>query len=619
MKALRRITPHLRHERPSLIIAGVCMIVYALSTAFYAFISGPLLKFLFTGNLSDVLLNSQGELRSGWKIFPSEFIHTLQTLDATYAALFIPTLLVIAAILKGLGQAGQFYFLGRIAQGVLRRVRQGVFTNLLRQAPEFFNKRSHGDLLSRLTNDANHVEQAMFYGIGPLVREPLVLLFLLSYLFYSDPKLAMVTFITIPIAAIPLVRFTKWLKKVSTRGQVAQASINATSYEALAGVQVVQAFSSEAREATRLETAGWQYYRQMLTSYFIRAIRTPIMEVIGALTVAGLLAFLSYQVRENNADAAHYMSFLAAFFFMYDPLKRLGRVADYLATGEAAAERLLEITELTPSIKDAPHAVALPPFSQEVRFENVSFAYGTERVLHNLSLTLPAGQMVALVGSSGSGKTTIANLLPRFWDINEGSLRIDGVDIRDLQLSSLRSQLSIVSQDTFLFNTSIRDNIAYGVMDASDEAIVRAAQAAHAHTFIQNLPEGYDTVVGERGVMLSGGQRQRLSIARALLRNTPLLILDEATSALDIESERHVQAALETLMRGRTSLVIAHRLSTVRKADKIAVLKNGAVIEEGVHQELLDSGGEYAQLYTMQFDEEVLPEAHSAAQESTVP
>lgn len=607
MKALLRIIPLIKHERGSLVIATGCMVLYALSTSFFAFLSGPLLKFLFTGNLTDVLKDSEGQLRDGWKVFPADLLHTLEGLSPSDGALVIPGLLVLTAVVKGIGQAGQFYFVGKIAQSTLRRIRQDFFGSLLRQAPAFFNKRAHGDLLSRLTNDANHVEQALFYGLGPLVREPLVLLSLLSYLFYSDAQLALLTFITIPLAAVPLVRFTRWLKKVSTRGQIAQAEINSASYETLAGVQIVQSFSNEQQEAERLEAAGTRYYHQMLISYFIRAVRTPIMEILGALTLACLLAFLSHQVRENNADTAHYMSFLAAFFFMYDPLKRLGKVADFLATGDAAAERLLEITELEPTVQDAPDAVALPRFSEAVHFNNVEFAYTHKPVLQGLNLTLLAGQTVALVGASGSGKTTIANLLPRFWDIHSGQILIDRVPLDKVKLSSLRKQISVVNQETFLFNTSVHDNIAYGSPNASAEEVAAAAKAAHADHFVRELPEGYDTIVGERGVTLSGGQRQRISIARALLKDSPLLILDEATSALDIESEHHVQAALETLMKGRTTLVIAHRLSTVRNASRIAVISGGRVIEEGTHGELLPADGEYARLYKMQFGRNTAP------------
>jgi subfamily B ATP-binding cassette protein MsbA len=326
------------------------------------------------------------------------------------------------------------------------------------------------------------------------------------------------------------------------------------------------------------------------------------MEVLGAIALAILLAVLGHYVQSRGADPAHYFSFFVAIVLMYDPLKKLGRVVDFLTTGAASAERIFEVIDLPPSVRDRPGAANLPTFADRVVYDHVTFAYDDGRpVLEGVDLELKLGQVVALVGASGSGKTTMANLLVRFYDVLGGRLTIDGHDLRDLRLASLRGQISVVSQDTFLFNASVRENIAYGSPDATDEQIRQAAEAAHASEFVDRLPDGYATVVGERGVTLSGGQQQRLAIARALLRNTPLLILDEATSSLDIESERFVQQALDRLMQGRTSLVIAHRLSTVRNADLIAVLKAGRIVERGRHGQLLAQGGEYARLYELQF------------------
>ncbi|MCK5690243.1 ABC transporter ATP-binding protein, partial [Myxococcota bacterium] len=386
------------------------------------------------------------------------------------------------------------------------------------------------------------------------------------------------------------------------RGQNAQGDINAVSYEALAGVRVVQAFGTEKREAEKLDAAAGRYYQQMLRSYFIRAVRTPTMEIMGAFALAALLGFLGYRVRDTGADPAHFISFFVAIVMMYDPLKRLGRVSDYLAAGSAAGDRLFEVMDAPRDIEDAPDAIEAAPFQDKVVFENIHFAYNNEPVLRGISLQLKQGDIVALVGASGSGKTTLANLLPRFYDIKEGSLRLDDVELKTLKIDSLRKQISVVSQDTFLFNLSIAENIAYGSPKASEQDIVQAAKSAYADEFITRLENGYDTVIGERGMTLSGGQRQRVAIARSILRNAPILILDEATSALDIESERFVQNALEQLMKDRTSLVIAHRLSTVRRADIIYVLKEGQIAESGKHDELLAKGGEYARLYEMQFD-----------------
>jgi subfamily B ATP-binding cassette protein MsbA len=613
VKEIRRLLPYFRPEWATLCAAYVCMILLAATTAIYASLAGPALKFIFSGNISDILRTSHGQLRSAWHWVPTDWIAWIETFDRTRALLVLPALIVATALFKGLSQTGQFYLTGRTSQRILRHLRADAFAALLRQSPSFFTQRSHGDLLSRLTADANMVEQSIFYGVAPILREPLSVLALVGFCFYIDAKLALWTFVVVPAALFPLARFGGWLTRVSHRGQDLQGDINGVCDEALSGVRVVQAYGAEDFERERLDQAAKRYLRQMKVSYFIRAVRTPTMEFLGAVALAGLLTLLGYQVRIKGADPAHFISFFVALVMMYDPLKKLGNVADYLATGVAALRRLLEIVDIAPAICDRKGARPLSRFNKSVRFERVSFAYHTEPVLTDLSLELAAGQMVALVGSSGAGKTTLAHLLPRFYDVTAGRILIDDMDIRDLTLASLRRQMSVVSQDTFLFNTSVAANIAYGRSDASRKEIVRAAEAAYADEFVQRLPHGYDSVIGERGVTLSGGQRQRLAIARALLRDAPLLILDEATSSLDVESERFVQQALDVLMRGRTSLVIAHRLSTVRRADVIAVLKGGCIVEKGRHDELIALSGEYARLYALQFDDKSSAPATVAA------
>lgn len=599
MKTLRRLLRYVRPHMTALSIAYVCMVVLAVTSAVYALLAGPLIKFVFSGNLNDMIYDAKGQLRTGWDMVPSSWIEALGHLgDAIW---FVPTLIIVSTVLQGIAQTGQFFLLGRMAQSILVALRRDAFNAMLRLSPKFYNTTAHGDLLSRLTSDAQQVEQLVFYGLAPLLRDSLGVVALLVLCFVMDVKLALFTFIVVPLAVLPIVRFARWLKRVSRRGQAAQGAINAVAYEALAGIRVVQAFGAEAHEAERLEKAARTYYGEMLVSYFIRAVRTPTMETLGLSALAILLAYLAHEVRTARADPAHFISFFVAIVLMYDPLKKLGNTSDYLAAGSAAAERIFEIIDTVPDVRDRDGAQTLPQFTDAVRFEDVSFDYIGTPVLQNVSLAVPKGEMIALVGPSGSGKTTMANLLPRFYDVTQGRVAIDGHDVRDITLASLRAQVSVVSQDTFLFNNSVEANIAYGSPNATAEQVRAAAKAAYADEFIQRLPQGYGTVIGERGVTLSGGQRQRLAIARALLRDAPLLVLDEATSALDVESERYVQEALDVLMRGRTSLVIAHRLSTVRRASLICVLKDGVIVEQGTHDVLIQRGGEYARLYAMQF------------------
>lgn len=615
MDVLRRLLPLLKQQKAALFVAYVCVGLLNLTTALYAALSGPALAFVFSGDFSGVMRSPNGEMRTMWQILPTEWVARIESLDAQAGLWVLPIFLVVVSLVKGISQTGQFFLFGRIGQRVLRDVREKTFAALMRQAPEFYHKHEHGDLLSRLNNDSLVIEQAFFRGYFAIVRDGLAVLALLVFIFYSDAKLATLTFITVPLAAYPLVRFSKWLKKVSKRGQEALGSLSGTSFQAIAGVRVVQAFGAEEREAARFGGASMRYYRQMLVSYFIRAVRTPTMETLGAVALAALIGWMGYLIQNENADPAHYVSLLGAVILMYDPIKKLGQCADHIAQGEAAAERIFEIWDHPPAIQDRADAVPLKDCRGAVVFDHVTFAYDANGldsapVLKDISFTIEPGQALALVGPSGGGKSTIANLLPRFFDIVRGEIRVDGLSVSDYTLASLRSQISVVSQDTFLFRDTIAANIAYGRPDASMEDIVAAAKAAHAEEFIAQLPQGYETVLGERGDGLSGGQKQRIAIARAILQDAPILILDEATSALDVDSEKHVQAALEVLMEGRTSLVIAHRLSTVRNASKILVLKDGEIVEAGDHASLLEQGAEYARLHALHFDEPEQPEAH---------
>ena len=580
-----------------MLLASLAMSLYAIATALYAYLSGPALKLIFTGE--SLALPSSIKTETG-ELLPSLGPYLQSNPEFT-----LPLLIVVVACLKGLGQAGQFYLMGKIAQSVQLKLREQLFRRLLQHSPGFFHQRRVGDLLSRLQNDTPLIEQMIFYGVAPLIREPLTLLALLGYIFSADPKLAAIVFITGPLAAFPLIRFTRWLKGVSTRGQEALSELQASAHESISGISVVKSYGGEERELSAFQRSAALFFNEMKVSYFIRAIRTPVMEILGALAMAFLIVVLLQRVSEGGVDAAHYLSFFAAFLFMYDPLKKLGKVGDYLATGDAAAERIYELIDTPLAVEEATNPQPFPTtFTKGVQFVDVSFSYDAKPVLTHFNLNLSPGRVVALVGPSGSGKTTAAHLLCRFMDPNQGDILIEGRSVKDFSLQELRSNLSIVGQDTFLFHDTVANNISYGRDNIPSEAIERAAKAASAHGFITELPQSYDTPLGERGTNLSGGQRQRIAIARALLRDTPLLILDEATSALDVESEAEIQSALEALTQNRTSLVIAHRLSTVMRADLIVFLTQGHIAESGTHQELLDAGGEYARWWALNASDE---------------
>jgi subfamily B ATP-binding cassette protein MsbA len=506
-------------------------------------------------------------------------------------------------LLKGLGAYFSDYLMSDVGQRVVRDLRNSLHEHMVRQSAAFFARRTTGQLLSRLTNDVAQVQHVVAETVGDLLQEGLSVVFYAGLLFYYDAKLALVCLTGAPIIVYPLAKLGRRLRGTTRRSQEALEHLSHVAGESFTGHRIVKAFGAEGREAEKFGHASQQLYRTNTRVTRVVALLPPVMELLGAFAIAGALVYGSQQIAAGRLTAGEFFGFVATLFLMYGPIKKLSRVNANIQQAIAAAERIFEVLDRHTEVMERAGAVTLAPFRRMIEFRDVAFAYDdvqARAILRGVTFTVQAGQVVALVGRSGAGKTTLVNLIPRFYDVTGGAILIDGVDIRDVTLASLRAQIGIVTQETILFDDTVAANIAYGRPSATREEIEQAARAAHAHEFITALARGYESTIGERGQRLSGGQRQRLAIARALLKDSPLLVLDEATSSLDTESEMLVQGALANLMKNRTSFVIAHRLSTIRRADAIIVMDRGRVVEVGRHDELLARGSLYARLYELQ-------------------
>jgi ATP-binding cassette, subfamily B, bacterial MsbA len=567
----RLLRDHVRPQLRWLIVAALCMSVYAGTTAGQAWIMEPILDHVFVAQDRLVLL-------------------------------LVPVVVLVLALLKAGSAYGQAVLMARIGQRVIADLQQRLFDHLIGADLGYLVARGPGHVISRLTYDTQQLRMAVTTALTTVVRDLLTMLGLVGLMIHQDWQLAGVALLGCPAAIWPLQRLGRRMRKVSRQTQSHMAKLTGRLDQTFLGIRQVKADHREADESRRTGALIEQLFDLNFKAARVNAVNGPIMEVVGGCAVAVVVLFGGYQVLTGHTTPGAFFSFVAALLFTYRPLKTLANLHTQLQVGLAAAERIYGLLDRQPTVREAPGAGPLAVDRGEIQFKGVRFGYRPNRpTLRGLDLVIPAGLSVALVGPSGAGKSTMLNLILRFYDVDQGAVLIDRQDVRGVSFASLRAAIALVSQDVDLFDGSVHANIAYGRPDASLAAIVAAAEAAAAHEFITALPQGYDTEIGPSGYSLSGGQRQRLGIARAMLKDAPILLLDEATSALDSEAERIVQTALRRLMRGRTTVVIAHRLSTVIGADLIAVIEHGQVVETGTHRALLARGGSYAQLYERQF------------------
>jgi subfamily B ATP-binding cassette protein MsbA len=554
------------------LLAGVCMAAVAGSTAALAWLMEPVVSQVFVAKRADLL----------WPVGLAVF--------ATFAV-------------KGVAAYGQTLIMTRVGQTVLTDLQNRLFRHLLLMDLKFFAVHRTGTLISRLTTDINTMRLAVSTALTGLGRESLSIVLLVAVMFYQDWMLASVAFIAFPATVIPISTLGRRLRKVTANTQAQTGTLMTVVEQSLSGIRLVKAYRMENYEGARVEGLTHAIRGLIIKAERVKALSSPVMEIMGGVAVTVVIIYGGWRVIEGATTAGAFFSFITALLSAYRPMKALSNANAAVNEGLAGAERLFAVLDTAPGAQEKPNAPALAVTRGDLRFDQVTFSYGADDadVLAGVSFIAPAGKTTALVGPSGAGKTTILNLITRFYDVNAGVISIDGINVADVSLASLRDSTALVSQDIVLFDDTVRANIGYGRRGAGADDIEDAARAAFAHDFIAALPEGYDTLVGERGQSLSGGQRQRIAIARAILKNAPILLLDEATSALDAETERQVQAALHRLKQGRTTLVIAHRLATVASADQICVVDKGCIVETGDHQALVAKGGIYAHLHGLQF------------------
>ena len=566
----RRILSLIKKNSGRLILAAGCSLMISAATTAMGYLIKPVIDDIFVNR------NTQG-------------------------LLLLPLLVVAVFLVKGLGSYGQEYFMNYVGEDIIRRLRNQLYDRIQDLSLAFFQKERTGTLMSRITNDVNVLKSMVSTAVTSSLRDASTVIGLSAVILYQNWRMAILAFLVLPAAFWPVFVLGRKVRRVSTGCQQAMAELNAFLHETFTGNKIVKAFGMEAHEKRRFFDKTQRLFNLEIKGVVIQALSSPVMEFFGGLGIAFVIWYGGSEVIAGKTTAGTFMSFLACVLLLYDPVKKLSRLNNSIQRGLSAADRVFDVIETASEITDPQVPLPLENASHDLHIENVSFSYGDHDVLKNVDLRIKQGEVLALVGMSGGGKSTLANLIPRFYDVTGGRILIDGTDIRRFRVADLRKQIAIVTQEPILFNETVRDNIAYGRPDATEAQIVAAARAAFAHDFITHFPNGYDTMIGELGGRLSGGEKQRLCIARALIKDAPILILDEATSSLDSEAEAVVQKALENLMRGRTTIVIAHRLSTIAGADTIAVIAGGAIVEQGTHSSLLSREGAYAKLVMTQY------------------
>ncbi|MCD6584300.1 MAG: ABC transporter ATP-binding protein [Desulfobacteraceae bacterium] len=556
-----------------LFLSMICMIVVAGTTSATAFIVKPV--------IDDIFINKN-----------------------VFLLKLIPIIVIILYFFRGLAMYGQEFLLQYVGENIIRKLRDALYEKIMDLPLSFFHKERTGVLMSRITNDVSIIKNMVSKAVTGALRDSFTVVGLTGVIFYRDWKLAIMAFVVMPLAYFPVVELGRRVRRFSTSSQESMADMNAFLHETFAGNKIVKAFGMESYEKKVFSKKNYSVFRFEIKSIRAKALTSPVMEAFGGVGISLVLWYGGFAVIKGVQTPGDFLSFMTAVMLLYTPIKKMTKLNNVLQQGFAASDRVFDILETESDIIDPKSPKAIKAGSHRILFEKVSFSYDKrDRVLKNIDLDVKPGEILALVGMSGGGKTSLVNLIPRFFDVTKGLIKIDGTDIRDIAVSALRKQVAIVTQEPILFNDTIRKNIVYGKPDASDQEIIEAAKAAYIYKFVKSLPNGFDTIIGELGSRLSGGEKQRMCIARALLKNAPILILDEATASLDTESERLVQKALENLMKGRTSFVIAHRLSTIAYANRIVVLVDGQIVEEGKHEELLERKGEYYNLYQMQFSD----------------